>query len=133
MAHGWAKQEPAFNVHKYSSLFTVTGEKKLFPLNEGVNNFSSYLDISNINNYQLDFSLDIKPTERLLEYCRTSMVAVDYDQIYLKMIVFEDGGSTLYAHYNQIIGSRLLGRFSSKATRDITKLGGLRVDFLSGV
>lgn len=114
--------KPAFNVRKYSSLFTVTGEKQLFTLNEGVNNFSSYFEISNINNYQLDFSLDIKPTERLLEYCRTSMVAVDYDQIYLKMIVFEDGGSTLYAQYNQIIGSRMLGKFGAKATRDITNL-----------
>ena len=118
MSLNWAMQrrEPAFDVSNFSSLFTVTGEKQLFTLHEGVNNFSSFFEVHYVNANLNDMFLHIKPTEKLLEFCRTEMVSIDYDQIYLKLIVFEDGSSTLYAQYNQIIGDRMLAKFGAKVT-----------------
>lgn len=115
----WAMQrrEPAFDVTDFFNLFTVTGEKRLFTLHEGVNNFSSFFEVRYVN--QNSMFLHIKPTEKLLEFCRTEMVSIDYDQIYLKLIVFEDGSSTLYAQYNQIIGDRLLAKFGAKVTSEL--------------
>lgn len=69
---------------------------------------SPYVQITAGVNYtgpRLPTSLWAVPTERTIQFINDNMIAFDNDSIYFKLVVF-DKTSTLYAVYNQIIGSR---------------------------
>ena len=53
-------------------------------------------------------ALEIRPTPAVLEVIGREMLAIDRDRIYFEIITFDDGTSTVYAQYNQILGSRKL-------------------------
>ncbi len=53
-------------------------------------------------------SLEIRPTPAVLEVIGREMLAIDRDRIYFEIITFDDGTSTVYAKYNQILGSHKL-------------------------
>jgi len=57
----------------------------------------------------------VQPSKWAIRLAEESMIAIDYDEVYFKLIVFKDE-ATLYLQYNQIIGSRLL------ATLDLNTL-----------
>ena len=116
----------AFNVRKFHKLFTLTKEKTRVLLNDGEekNYFSSYFEVRNVNNYSDNLYLNIKPAEELLSFLR-GMLVEDNDDIHLDLIVFEDGGSSLYAKYTKINGDRLLAKFSAKETRQLVLAGAL--------
>ena len=53
-----------------------------------------------------NWSFNIKPTNKLIEIAKQSMLSIDYDQIYFRLMLYSNGTAMLIAQYNQIIGSR---------------------------
>lgn len=50
------------------------------------------------------------PKQILIDVIESQMLAIDYDSIGFKIVVFPDS-IDIYAEYGQIIGSRLIGNF----------------------
>ena len=110
--------KPVFNGNtKLKSLFTITGKadtkpngRKSLKYKTGALTVSGWLSFSCRDGW-ID-SVDIIPSEKLLKAIQDNMLYIEYDNIYFEAIPFsEEGKFSLYAKYNLIIGSRLLGWF----------------------
>jgi hypothetical protein len=49
----------------------------------------------------------VVPTSKMKAFVERNLIAVDYDTLHYKLIIFPDGAN-LYVEYGQIIGSRLV-------------------------
>ena len=51
-------------------------------------------------------SIEVMPTEKLINVINSTMMPFDYDQIDYELIIYTDNTAMLVCRYNQIIGSR---------------------------
>ena len=114
-------QKPAFEYTKFSDLFTEWTKADTTITRKGIKH--TYPEILRpdcktpayiqcwltFSGHKFD-SLDVLPTQELIEYVDKNMLAIDYDRIYFE-IVTRDDCYALRANYNQILGSRLLAIF----------------------
>jgi hypothetical protein len=105
---------------KLSELLTITGNHDTNPRKQdGTKLFKAggkivqgWLSFSHRGEYLP--SKDILPSPLVLNWIDNHMLSITYDQIYFEAIPFDDGRVSLYAKYNQIIGSHLLGWFTAE-------------------
>jgi len=116
---------PFGNGESFGDLFTVInkGNEKLIPFkSEAWTNYSvkppvyhkseggvisGFMTVYNTVTSESD-SLYVVPSESVVAWIKDNMLPIQYDKIYFKAIIFEDGRVMLYASYNLIIGSRPL-------------------------
>jgi len=76
------------------------------PIPFQLSQISSYLQIMN-RKCQYSFEVfEVMPTDKLIDFVKENMLAIDYDSIYFEIICYENNTAMLIAKYNQIIGSR---------------------------
>lgn len=97
--------DPALPANKISSLITNT-EKH------------TQIVVENVNNYRLDFDSYVKMSDKLQNFLKTQAGNL----LKLKLVVFEDGESSLYAKMiNQETKSIFLTGFNQNQTQNFIK------------
>lgn len=72
-------------------------------------NIGPYISISIISQDDRSYrALYARPAQWLIDFIKSSMLAIENDSIYFEIIVHPDGDAVLWAKYNQILGSRLV-------------------------
>lgn len=65
-------------------------------------------DYCSIDNQGEHYSVKVKPHQHIIDFVKNNMIAVDYDSIYFKIIVHDNGWALVTAQYSQILGSHYL-------------------------
>ena len=60
------------------------------------------------NIHNISKNIYVNPSEMVLNHILYHMLPIEYDTIYFEAIYFESGICTIYAKFNQILGSVLL-------------------------
>lgn len=111
---------PAFDGRKFAELFDVLGKWNQDAHHtqlSGGHVVSGWLSFTLTRSYAeknaIPFiaSLKVSVSKEVLTWINSHMLAIKYDRIYFDAVVFDDNSVAIYAKYNQIIGSRLIGWF----------------------
>lgn len=96
---------PLLDNTKFSELFTLTDKKRVF-----VTSFKHHISTfmcGSIDDKRKSFN--VIPSSAVLDAIEKTMLVIDYDEIYFDFISLPEWDYvTVYAKYNQILGSRLI-------------------------
>lgn len=96
---------PLLDNTKFSELFTFTDKKRVFVTNSK-HCVSTFMCGSIDDKYK---SFNVIPSSAVLGAIEKTMLTIDYDQIYFEVISRPEWDYiSVYAKYNQILGSRLI-------------------------